>query len=194
VLPKTKYARSDDVRIAYQITGDGFLATFDGPARAVRCALVVRQLGIEVRAGVHSGECELMGDNVGGIAVHSGARIMGKAEPEVCLSPEPLKISFQVPELIFKITASTSSKEFPASGDSSRRAPDSRRKCSACGLRLCRRVYERKRRAGSMVKRQMRNLRQRYRWLLRNEVAHIVQDPADVNDEIRYLCAVLCRE
>jgi class 3 adenylate cyclase len=81
VLPKTKYARSDDVRIAYQITGDGFLATFDGPARAVRCALVVRQLGIEVRAGVHSGECELMGDNVGGIAVHTGARIMGKAEP-----------------------------------------------------------------------------------------------------------------
>ena len=66
-------------------TGDGFLATFDGPARAVRCALAialaVRQLGIEVRAGVHTGECELMGDNVGGIAVHTGARIMMKAEP-----------------------------------------------------------------------------------------------------------------
>jgi len=66
-------------------TGDGFLATFDGPARAVRCALAiavaVRQLGIEIRAGVHTGECELMGDNVGGIAVHTGARIMGKAEP-----------------------------------------------------------------------------------------------------------------
>ena len=65
--------------------GDGFLATFDGPARAVRCALAiavaVRQLGIEIRAGVHTGECELMGDNVGGIAVHTGARIMGKAEP-----------------------------------------------------------------------------------------------------------------
>jgi hypothetical protein len=42
-----------------------------------------------------------------------------------------------------------------------------------------------------MVKRQMHNLRQRYRWLLRNEVAHIVQDPADVNDKIRYLSAVL---
>ena len=41
----------------------------------------VRQLGIEVRAGVHTGECELMGDNVGGIAVHTGARIMAKAEP-----------------------------------------------------------------------------------------------------------------
>lgn len=65
--------------------GDGFLATFDGPARAVRCALAiakeVKQLGIDVRAGVHTGECELMGDNVGGIAVHAGARIMAKAEP-----------------------------------------------------------------------------------------------------------------
>jgi len=65
--------------------GDGFLAMFDGPARAVRCALsivlAVRQLGIEVRAGVHTGECELMGDNVGGIAIQSGARIMAKAEP-----------------------------------------------------------------------------------------------------------------
>jgi class 3 adenylate cyclase len=72
-------------------TGDAFLATFDGPARAVRCALAialaVRQLGIEVRAGVHTGECELMGDNVGGIAVHTGARIMAKSEPgEVLVS------------------------------------------------------------------------------------------------------------
>ena len=66
-------------------TGDGFLATFDGPARAIRCALAiaqtVKQLGIEVRASVHTGECELMGDNVGGIAVHIGARIMAQAEP-----------------------------------------------------------------------------------------------------------------
>jgi class 3 adenylate cyclase len=66
-------------------TGDAFLATFDGPARAIRCALAialaVRQLGVEVRGGVHTGECELMGDNVGGIAVHTGARIMTQAEP-----------------------------------------------------------------------------------------------------------------
>ena len=66
-------------------TGDGFLATFDGPARAIRCALAitqtVKQLGIDVRASVHTGECELMGDNVGGIAVHIGARIMAEAEP-----------------------------------------------------------------------------------------------------------------
>ena len=66
-------------------TGDGFLATFDGPARAIRCALaiaqIVKQLRIDVRASVHTGECELMGDNVGGIAVHIGARIMAQAEP-----------------------------------------------------------------------------------------------------------------
>jgi class 3 adenylate cyclase len=61
--------------------GDGFFATFDGPARGVRCALAirdaVRSLGIEIRAGLHTGECELMGDKVAGIAVHIGARVMG---------------------------------------------------------------------------------------------------------------------
>src|SRR5262245_18571400 len=66
-------------------TGDGFLATFDGTARAIHCALAivrtVKQLRIDVRASVHTGECELMGDNVGGIAVHIGARIMAQAEP-----------------------------------------------------------------------------------------------------------------
>jgi class 3 adenylate cyclase len=59
--------------------GDGFLATFDGPARAVRCAeAVVRGVeteGLEVRAGLHTGECERIGDDVGGIAVHIGARV-----------------------------------------------------------------------------------------------------------------------
>lgn len=65
--------------------GDGLFATFDGPARAIRCASAVtagaRQLGIEVRAGVHTGECEVIGDKVGGIAVHTGARVaaMGTA-------------------------------------------------------------------------------------------------------------------
>ena len=60
-------------------TGDGVLARFDGPARAVRCATViggaVRPLGIEIRAGCHTGEIELAGDAVRGIAVHIGARI-----------------------------------------------------------------------------------------------------------------------
>jgi class 3 adenylate cyclase len=63
--------------------GDGFLATFDGPARAVRCACAmsdgVRALGLEIRAGLHTGECELMGDKLGGIAVHTGARVAARA-------------------------------------------------------------------------------------------------------------------
>jgi class 3 adenylate cyclase len=63
--------------------GDGFLAAFDGPARAVRCGLavaqVVRQLGFDIRAGVHTGECEVVGEKLGGIAVHTGARIMAQA-------------------------------------------------------------------------------------------------------------------
>jgi class 3 adenylate cyclase len=63
--------------------GDGFLATFDGPARAVRCALAIVQampaIGLEVRAGVHTGEVELMGTDLGGIAVHIGARVASLA-------------------------------------------------------------------------------------------------------------------
>jgi pimeloyl-ACP methyl ester carboxylesterase len=64
--------------------GDGFLATFDGPARGVRCARsvadAVRDLGIEIRAGLHTGECELIGgDDVGGVAVHIGARVAAAA-------------------------------------------------------------------------------------------------------------------
>ena len=71
--------------------GDGFLATFDGPARAVRCARAigngVRGLGIEVRAGLHTGECEVLGDKVAGVAVHTGARVAGAAGPgEVLVS------------------------------------------------------------------------------------------------------------
>ena len=71
--------------------GDGFLATFDGPARAVRCASAigdaVRTLGIELRAGLHTGECELMGEKLGGISVHIGARVAALAKPgEVLVS------------------------------------------------------------------------------------------------------------
>jgi class 3 adenylate cyclase len=64
--------------------GDGFLAAFDGPARAVRCACAisdnVRSLGIEIRAGLHTGECEIIGQKLGGIAVHIGARVAANAE------------------------------------------------------------------------------------------------------------------
>jgi class 3 adenylate cyclase len=69
--------------------GDGFLATFDGPARAVRCAFAViaslRPLGLEIRAGVHTGEIELSGDGVRGLAVHIGARVAALAGPSEVL-------------------------------------------------------------------------------------------------------------
>lgn len=64
-------------------TGDGLLATFDGPARAIRCALamiaVARTLGVDIRAGLHTGECEARGEDVGGLAVHIAARVVGLA-------------------------------------------------------------------------------------------------------------------
>jgi class 3 adenylate cyclase len=64
-------------------TGDGFFATFDGPARAVRAACTirdsVRELGLDLRAGLHTGECELMQDKIAGIAVHTGARVAAAA-------------------------------------------------------------------------------------------------------------------
>jgi class 3 adenylate cyclase/pimeloyl-ACP methyl ester carboxylesterase len=64
-------------------TGDGFLAMFDGPQRAIRCAMAIRDavhaLGIQVRAGLHTGECEIRGDDIGGIAVHIGARVSAMA-------------------------------------------------------------------------------------------------------------------
>ena len=75
--------------------GDGFLATFDGPARAIRCgaAIVsgVRPLGLEVRAGVHTGECELVGGKVAGLAVHTGARVASLAGPSEVLVSQTVK-------------------------------------------------------------------------------------------------------
>jgi pimeloyl-ACP methyl ester carboxylesterase/class 3 adenylate cyclase len=73
------------------VAGDGFFARFDGPARAVRCACAitesVREVGLEVRAGLHTGECEVMDGKVGGIAVHIGARVAQEAQPgEVLVS------------------------------------------------------------------------------------------------------------
>jgi pimeloyl-ACP methyl ester carboxylesterase len=72
-------------------TGDGYLATFDGPARAVRCALSItdatQKLGIRIRSGLHAGEIELRGDDIGGIGVHIASRVSGKAGPcEVLVS------------------------------------------------------------------------------------------------------------
>ncbi len=72
-------------------TGDGIFASFDGPARAIHCAGAIRDgargLGVEIRAGLHTGECEIRGDDLGGIAVHVGARVAGLAGPgEVLVS------------------------------------------------------------------------------------------------------------
>jgi class 3 adenylate cyclase len=75
--------------------GDGFLATFDGPARAVRCGSAIRQavseLGLEVRAGLHTGEVELAGEKVTGIAVHTGARVAALAGPGEILVSSTVK-------------------------------------------------------------------------------------------------------
>ena len=75
--------------------GDGFLATFDGPARAIRCASAIREavkgLGIEIRAGLHTGECELVGEKMRGVAVHIGARVAALAGPGEILVSRTVK-------------------------------------------------------------------------------------------------------
>jgi class 3 adenylate cyclase len=70
-------------------TGDGILATFDGPARGVRCALALgtatRQIGLPIRAGLHTGEIEIRGRDIGGIAVHAASRVMAQSQPDEVL-------------------------------------------------------------------------------------------------------------
>jgi class 3 adenylate cyclase/pimeloyl-ACP methyl ester carboxylesterase len=76
-------------------SGDGFLAMFDGPQRAIRCAIAIRDavqaLGIQVRAGLHTGECEIRGDDIGGIAVHIGAPVSALAGPNDVLVSSTLR-------------------------------------------------------------------------------------------------------
>jgi class 3 adenylate cyclase len=76
-------------------TGDGFLATFDGPTRAVRCASVLAErmpeVGLDIRGGLHTGECEVRGDDIGGIAVHIGARIAALAKAREVLVSSTVK-------------------------------------------------------------------------------------------------------
>src|SRR6516165_10551111 len=76
-------------------SGDGFLAMFDGPQRAIRCAIAIRDavqaLGIEVRVGLHTGECEVRGDDIGGIGVHIGARVSALAGPNDVLVSSTLR-------------------------------------------------------------------------------------------------------
>lgn len=75
--------------------GDGFLATFDGPARAIRAACAIRdesrRAGLPIRAGVHTGECEIIDNDVGGIAVHIGARVASSANPDEVLVSSTVK-------------------------------------------------------------------------------------------------------
>ena len=89
LLLRAEFARHRGQEV--NTTGDGFLARFDGPARAIRCAQSIvgsaARLGVQVRAGVHSGECEMRGDDLAGIAVHIGARVAALAGPnEVLIS------------------------------------------------------------------------------------------------------------
>jgi len=76
-------------------SGDGFFVMFDGPQRAIRCAMAIRDavpaLGIQVRAGLHTGECEVRGDDIGGIAVHIGARVSALAGPNDVLVSSTLR-------------------------------------------------------------------------------------------------------
>ena len=74
-------------------TGDGILATFDGPGRGIRCATALREelngIGLQIRAGLHTGEVELRDGDLGGIAVHIAARVMAAAEPGRFSPPGP---------------------------------------------------------------------------------------------------------
>jgi class 3 adenylate cyclase len=78
-----------------ETSGDGSFASFDGPARAVRCAQVIvdaaKTLGLEIRAGLHTGEVETIDEKVGGIAVHIGARVGARAEPSEILVTSTVK-------------------------------------------------------------------------------------------------------
>jgi class 3 adenylate cyclase len=75
--------------------GDGFMASFDGPARAIGCACAIRDearaLGLEIRAGLHTGECERVGEKLAGLAVHTGARVAALAGPSEVLASRTVK-------------------------------------------------------------------------------------------------------
>jgi class 3 adenylate cyclase len=87
-------------------TGDGVLATFDGPGRAIRCACAIRDgthaLGLEIRAGLHSGEIELHEDDVSGIAVHIGQRVAAQARPNEVLVSRTVADLLAGSDLVFR--------------------------------------------------------------------------------------------
>src|SRR6266571_1322207 len=98
--------------------GDGFFVTFDQPARAINCArdLVegLHRMGIEIRAGVHMGEVEVIGPKVGGIAVHIGARVMSKAGPGQVLVSSTVRDLMSGSELAFRDLGEQELKGVPA--------------------------------------------------------------------------------
>jgi class 3 adenylate cyclase len=81
--------------VEHDTAGDGFFASFDGPARAIRCACAIREaveaIGLEIRAGIHTGECELLDGKVSGIAVATGARVSAQAGPGEVLVSQTVK-------------------------------------------------------------------------------------------------------
>ena len=87
-------------------TGDGFLSAFDSPAKAIRCAITIchdmSELGLQVRAGIHLGECEALDDDLGGIAVHIGARIGSAAGPGEVLVSGTVKEAVTGSDIDFK--------------------------------------------------------------------------------------------
>jgi len=98
-------------------TGDGFFATFDGPARAVRCAIAIRdrlrELGVDLRAGLHTGEIERMGDNLGGTAVHIGSRVAALAGPGEVLASSTVKDLVAGSGIVFEDRGATALKGIP---------------------------------------------------------------------------------
>jgi pimeloyl-ACP methyl ester carboxylesterase len=97
--------------------GDGFFASFDGPARAIRCACVltqaIKELGLDIRAGLHTGECEVFEGKVGGIAVHIGARVAKEAAPGEVLVSSTVKDLVAGSGLDFRERGSASLKGVP---------------------------------------------------------------------------------
>ncbi len=114
-------------------SGDGFLAVFDGPQRAIRCAMAIRDavqtLGLQVRAGLHTGECKFRGDDIGGIAVHIGARVSALAGPnDVLVSSMFARLGDRVGARVRRARC------LPAQGRGRRMAPVRRRYFGKIGL------------------------------------------------------------
>jgi class 3 adenylate cyclase len=109
-------------------TGDGFLATFDSPARAVKCVAAtmesLRPHGLRLRVGVHAGEVELRNDGIDGIAVHIGSRVCARAEPDEILVSQTVKDATTGSDLRFTDRGQHVLKVCPTAGSSTPRKPE----------------------------------------------------------------------